>query len=137
MQSDQRGAHQTAYQIFAAPAETSLDGRTCLLWDSGKVESYQSVHVPYRGLTLTSGQRVYWKVRVWDETGREVESSSAWWKMGLLERTDWAAQWIALRFGVARTHPARPPTCAKNLHFKSNSLPPGCMQLRWGFTNVT
>ena len=104
MQSDQRGVRQTAYQILAAPAETSSDGSTGLLWNSGKIESDQSVHVPYSGPSLASGQRVYWKVRVWDEIGREVESSSTWWEMGLLERTDWEAQWIGAPFwGGPRT----------------------------------
>jgi alpha-L-rhamnosidase len=109
LQSDQRGAHQTAYQILVAPAETSLDGSAGLLWDSGKIESDQSIHVPYNGPSLASGQRVYWKVRVWDEVGREVESSSGWWEMGLLERTDWEAQWIgAPFFGEPRTSSPAP-----------------------------
>ncbi len=109
MQSDRRGAHQTAYQILAAPSETSLDGGTGLLWDSGKIESDQSIHVPYSGPALASGQRVYWKVRVWDEVGREVESPSAWWEMGLLERTDWEAQWIGAPFwGGPRTSSPAP-----------------------------
>jgi alpha-L-rhamnosidase len=94
IQSDRRGARQTAYRILAAPSEAGLDGGTGLLWDGGKIESDQSVHVPYRGPALASGQRVYWKVRVWDEAGGNVESPSAWWEMGLLERTDWKARWI-------------------------------------------
>ncbi|CAG0937251.1 Alpha-L-rhamnosidase [Thermoflexales bacterium] len=109
LQSDQRGAHQTAYQILVAPTETGLDSGTSLLWDSGKTGSDQSIHVPYRGPALASGQRVYWKVRVWDEVGRESESSSAWWEMGLLERTDWEAQWIgAPFFGGPRTSSPAP-----------------------------
>jgi alpha-L-rhamnosidase len=109
MQSDQRGAHQTAYQILVAPAETSLAGSAGLLWDSGKIESDQSIHVPYRGPAFTSGQRVYWKVRVWDEAGREAESSTAWWEMGLLERTDWEAQWLGAPFwGGPRTSSPAP-----------------------------
>jgi alpha-L-rhamnosidase len=109
MQSEQRGARQTAYQILVAPSETSLAGRTDLLWDSGKIESDQSLHVPYRGPSLASGQRVYWKVRVWDKTEREVESSPAWWEMGLLEQTDWEAQWIGAPFlGGPRTSSPAP-----------------------------
>ena len=37
MQSDRRGARQTAYQILVAAAETSLDNDRELLWDSGLV----------------------------------------------------------------------------------------------------
>ena len=58
-----RDARQTAYQIVAD------DGA---LWDSGKVASSQSVHIPYGGPALCSGQRVGWKVRVWDENDQDV-----------------------------------------------------------------
>ncbi len=51
---------------------------------------------------------MYWKVWVWDEAGQEAESTSAWWEMGLLERTDWQAQWIGAPFsgGPRTTSPA-------------------------------
>lgn len=105
-QSQRRGARQTAYQILVASTEAGLNNS--LLWDSGKIESDQSVHVPYGGSSLASGQRTHWKVRVWDETGTATESSSAWWEMGLLERTDWEAQWIGAPFwgGPRTTSPA-------------------------------
>ncbi|RPI22731.1 MAG: hypothetical protein EHM70_23415 [Chloroflexota bacterium] len=109
MQSDRRSARQTAYQVLAAASEMSLDSRTGLLWDSGNVESDQSIHVPYSGPALASGQRVYWKVRVWDEVGGEAESPSAWWETGLLERTDWKAEWIGAPFwGGPRTSSPAP-----------------------------
>lgn len=109
MQNDRRGAHQTAYQILAASTEKDLDGTTRFLWDSGKIEADQSIHVPYRGPALASGQRVYWKVRVWDEFDRIAESSPAWWEMGLLERTDWKAEWIGAPFwGGPRTSSPTP-----------------------------
>ena len=59
-----RGARQTAYQIQAD------DGA---LWDTGKVQSSQSTHVPYAGPALTSGQRVTWRVRVWDEDDQQSD----------------------------------------------------------------
>src|SRR5512132_1819694 len=77
IQSDRRGARQIAYRILAASSEAGLQSGTDLLWDSGRVESDRSIHVPYNGPALASSQRVYWNVRVWDEGGQEVESSSA------------------------------------------------------------
>ncbi len=94
MQSERRGAYQTAYQIFATSSEAALHSDQKLLWDSGKVETDQSTHVVYRGPVLVSGQRVYWKVRIWDEAGEMAESATAWWEMGLLDHTDWQANWI-------------------------------------------
>ncbi len=79
MQSDRRGARQVACRILAAASEESLKEDAGLLWDSGRMESDQSIHVPYEGPALASGRRVYWKVRVWDESGIEMESPIAWW----------------------------------------------------------
>ena len=109
MRSDRRGAHQTGYQILAAPTEASLNSGAGLIWDSQKVDSDQSIHVPYGGPPLTSGQRVYWKVRVWDEARGVIESSPAWWEMGLLDQADWKAQWIGAPFwGGPRTSSPAP-----------------------------
>ena len=108
LESDQRGTRQTAYRILVAASETALSGGS-VLWDSGKVPSDQSIHVTYGGPGLVSGQRVYWKVLVWDEAGREAESTPALWEMGLLERTDWQGQWIGASFsGGPRTSSPAP-----------------------------
>ena len=71
--------------------------RGIVLWDSGRIASEQSIHVPYTGSPLRSGQRVYWQVRTWDETGAaSAWSAPAFWEMGLLNAADAYAQseWI-------------------------------------------
>ncbi|QXD15384.1 glycoside hydrolase family 78 protein [Rhodocaloribacter litoris] len=101
--STERNARQTAYQIQAAASEADLAaGR--LLWDSGRVASDQSLFVPYGGPPPVSGQRVVWRVRVWDGAGRpSAWSAPALWEMGLLDPADWQARWIK---------PAGPPDTA-------------------------
>ncbi len=96
LESAQRGERQTAYQILAAgDAQTLADGRGDL-WDSGRVESSDSVHVIYRGQPPGTGQRVHWKVRVWGRDGMPSPySKPAWWEMGLLQPEDWRGQWLA------------------------------------------
>src|SRR4051812_11143461 len=92
MQTDRQGARQTAYRILAASTAEGVDKDTADLadlWDSGKVESDQSVHVAYGGPRLGSRQRVYWNVTVWDETGKASRSDTAWFEIGLLKRADW------------------------------------------------
>ncbi len=109
LQGNERGVRQIAYQVLVARSEMDLERGSDLVWDSGQVESDQSTHVPYSGPALASGQRVYWKVRIWNEVGREVESPSAQWEMGLLERTDWQAEWIGAPFlGGPRTSSPAP-----------------------------
>ena len=67
------------------------------LWDSGWVESDQSVLVPYGGTPLQSKQRLDWRVRYTDEAGRDSGwSQLASLEMGLLSSKDWKAQWIRL-----------------------------------------
>ncbi len=102
MHTDRLGARQTAYQIRAATTVEALDHAD--VWDSGRIESDQSVHVPYGGSPLHSRQRVYWHVTVWDETGAAVTSDPAWFEMGLLQASDWRSQWIGAAFsGGARS----------------------------------
>lgn len=97
----QRGARQTAYQVRvvknpavleAPPAGETADG---VLWDTGKVLSDASVHVPYAGAALRRSQRCYWRVRLWDENDAASDwSDTAFWEMGLLDSGNWQAEWI-------------------------------------------
>ncbi len=88
--ADERpGARQTAYHI------TATDGADTVLWDSGKVESDQSVYLPWGGTALKSRNRVEWSVRYWDQDGVESPPSAfAHFEMGLLDNADWQAKWI-------------------------------------------
>ena len=78
---------QTAYQVEVRGDE--------IVWDSGWVESDQSVLVPYGGEPLASRQRFEWRVRFRDETGKDSDwSKPATCELGLLSSKDWKAQWI-------------------------------------------
>jgi len=95
-ESDERGQKQSAYRILVADSKEKLDTDIGNLWDSGKVDSDQTIQVVYGGKPLTSRMRCYWKVGVWDKDGKSAGwSKPALWSMGLLKRSDWAAQWIA------------------------------------------
>lgn len=94
--SAERRQRQTAYQVLAATSPEALANGNGDLWDSGKVASDQTLHVLYAGRILPSRSRVWWKVRVWDKDGQGSDwSAPASWTMGLLDRSDWRAQWIA------------------------------------------
>ena len=95
LESPQRGARQTAYQVLAATTTELLAKGNGDLWDSGKVSSSASLQVVYGGKPLRPGQRVYWKVRAWDRKDKSsAYSPAAWWEMGLLGPADWRAAWI-------------------------------------------
>ncbi|WP_270168189.1 alpha-L-rhamnosidase [Paenibacillus sp. SYP-B4298] len=74
---------------------TADAGVDTLIWDSGKVESSQSVHVEYRGPELSSRTMYRYRVMVWNEAGEPSE----WSTDGILETgiggaSAWQAQWI-------------------------------------------
>ena len=93
--SAERNWRQTAYEILVASSGENLAPGNADIWDSGKVDSAESVGIAYRGPALKSRKRYYWRVRVWDANGQVSESAGeAWWETGLLEAADWKAKWI-------------------------------------------
>ena len=96
-----RGVLQAAYQILVATNLDDLYADVGDMWDSGKVQSNQSSQIVYAGKALTSRTRYYWKVRVWNQSGRLSEySEPTWWEMGLLQPGDWVGNWIEPEGGV-------------------------------------
>ena len=81
------GVKQTAYRIVSEK------------WDSGKVET-DSMRAGYP-LTLVSGERVNYRIKLWDENGSESEwSEPAFFEMGLLRASHWQAKWITGDYAV-------------------------------------
>jgi alpha-L-rhamnosidase len=105
LESDKRGEKQTAYQILVASSGDNLRKNRGDLWDSGKVASRESLHIPYAGAPLKSAMRCLWKVRVWDTTDTPTEFTAASWEMGLLDKSDWHGKWIS-RTDDKEYHPA-------------------------------
>jgi alpha-L-rhamnosidase len=100
LESSLRDQKQTAYEIIATAASGDV-------WSTGKVTSSQQTHVRYAGQPLVSGERVTWKVRVWDGG----DQASAWsapasWEMGLLQPSDWKGKWIGT---IDQLAPSTPP----------------------------
>lgn len=90
-----RGQSQTAYQVLVASSMEKLQSEQGDLWDTGRVPCRQSINVLYAGAPLTSHQRCFWMVRVWDEQ----EEPSGWsraasFSMGILDPAQWGARWI-------------------------------------------
>jgi len=92
----ERGQKQSAYQVLVASRQELLHKNIGDLWDSGKVNSDQSVHVAFAGHTLESGVTYYWKVRAWDRHDQvSPYSTTALFEMGLLHADDWQGEWIS------------------------------------------
>ncbi len=95
IETGERAQSQSAYRIIVASAESKLGEKGADLWDSGKIGSHDTSSIVYGGKPLTSGQRCYWKVCVWDKNGKKSDwSKPAFWTMGLLQQSDWRGEWI-------------------------------------------
>lgn len=95
LKSDGQSIRQKSYRIIVASSPAILANAQGDLWDSGQVKSDETLEIPYQGRALASGQRVFWKVKVWDSTGTESGwSKSAEWGTGILKDSDWKADWL-------------------------------------------
>ena len=95
LESNQRGANQTAYQIVVASSLKNLKANNGDIWDTKKIVSNQTIQIEYKGKKLSSEMIYFWKVRVWDKDGNLSDCSEpSHWEMGLLNQSDWIAEWI-------------------------------------------
>ncbi len=111
LSSKQRAQKQHAFQILVASTAEGLAQDKGDLWDSGKQVSDQTAQVVYAGKALAARQACYWKVRVWDSADQASDwSAPAYWSVGLLDESDWQAQWIGQDLSTAseKREPALP-----------------------------
>jgi len=100
-----RNLMQTAYSLRVA-SDPGFSGKS-LVWQSGKVNSEESVLVPYSGPELKPGTRYFWQVRIWDNNGKSSGwSETASWETGLSEKADWKAEWIEMQGDTNRYSPS-------------------------------
>jgi alpha-L-rhamnosidase len=109
--SSANGKSQKAYKVLVASSPALLAQNKGDYWNSGIIHSSNSIQVSYGGRPLTSRQKLYWKVMVWDEKNQpSAWSQTASWSMGLLQTADWKAKWIGsmedLNPDAAITYPA-------------------------------
>ena len=89
------GLRQTAYRILVASTPARLAGNRGDLWDTGKVESGQTIQILYGGKPVAPQAFAYWKVQVWDQENQPSPwSAVARWRRAPGAR-DWKARWIA------------------------------------------
>ncbi len=93
--SSGRSQYQTAFQIMVATSAELLIANKADIWNSGKTISDATNQIEYNGNVLNSRTLCFWKVRSWDKNGQvSAWSSISKFEMGLLNKTDWKADWI-------------------------------------------
>lgn len=92
---DEPDFRQQAYRIVVASSLSHIDEDLGDLWDSGKVESNEQNAILYGGAALKPATRYWWKVKVWNERGRELGwSEAASFETGLFTIEDWGCGWL-------------------------------------------
>lgn len=94
IKANERNVVQTGYHVLVSSTKENLDRDIGDLWDSGQVDSDNSIFVLYDGETLRSRDACYWKVKVYTNKGETAWSEPASWTMGLLHYKDWTGRWI-------------------------------------------
>jgi alpha-L-rhamnosidase len=95
LNNSQSTKFQKSYHILVASDSLLLKKNIGDLWDTGTINSDQSINIKYEGKNLLSRQKAFWKVRISDQNN----ILSGWskisnWEMGLIDETDWSAKWI-------------------------------------------
>lgn len=99
--SDKAGTLQKAYRIVV-----STQGKT--VWDSGKMQSDNSVAVVYGG-ALSPETEYVWTLQVWDNHGKVSKKVSSQWQTGI-QADAWKAQWISSSDTALPTYFRKPET---------------------------
>ena len=93
----ERNQSQAAYRIIVASSLEDVQNEIGTLWDSGRVESDETVNVVYGGADLESMTVYYWRVRWWDADGNEsAYSDASRFSTGFLESEHCKAKWLTM-----------------------------------------
>jgi alpha-L-rhamnosidase len=93
--SGRRGATQTAYRVLVADSTSALQNANGNVWDSGRVESDQSVGIEYGGPSLDPDTTYYWGVRIWDGTGTASDWNRSMFMTAIPSASEhWEGEWI-------------------------------------------
>ncbi len=88
---------QTAYHIIVSSTKEKLQQNESDIWNTKKIISSKTLHIPFEGFPLRPTQTYFWKVRVWNAEGTPSDwSDPQQWTMGLIGQNAKQANWIGL-----------------------------------------
>ncbi len=92
IESDGKDIKQTAYYI-----QISINKHfDKLVYDTGVVQSSESINIEYDGIPLLSSTRYFYRIKIWDNRGEEsIWSDTVFFETGLFEKSEWKASFIS------------------------------------------
>ena len=99
LESSRKDTRQTAYRLTVSNGE--------VMWDTGRVESEQSILIEYMGALFEARTAYTWTVTVWDNHG-ESATASAGFETGLLSGAGFEGKAAWITHGLAKEETASP-----------------------------
>src|SRR5690606_23973505 len=103
--SDERNISQSSYQIIVSPFREEAGSETEPVWDTGKTDSGNTIHIEYSGKPLQSNTKYQWQVCSWIDEETFVWSEPSCFHTGILDKDEWNAKWITTQSQVADKSP--------------------------------
>ncbi|MDN3549108.1 alpha-L-rhamnosidase [Mucilaginibacter aquaedulcis] len=101
MADNREGATQTAYQLIAGTDSVAVSSGKGDSWLTAKISSAANL-VSYQGKALLPFTKYYWRVQLWDGTGKRLQPSSiASFETGMMDMRNWKGSWISDNKGIA------------------------------------
>lgn len=113
LEDSDRDTVQSIYQIQVAEDKEFQN----MIWDSKKVESDESILIPYEGNKLQSCTRYYYRIAVWNQRGEKAVSELGYWETAFLDAGEWQANWITPEYDYQAIKTAC-PVIRKNFDLK-------------------
>lgn len=88
LDAEENNVYQSAYQITVEKEDGTV------VWDSTKTAGRNTTDIEYAGRPLESKCRYLYRITVWDENGRNVNSGQEFFETAFLKPEDWKANWI-------------------------------------------
>src|SRR5450755_4301956 len=90
-----RNQYQAYYRILVSSSPENLLKNIGDIWDSGKLPSEDNIQVYFRGKTLHSFSRYFWKVKAWTQHSFETPwSRPGDFETAFLSDAAWQGKWI-------------------------------------------
>ncbi|MFV0590111.1 MAG: family 78 glycoside hydrolase catalytic domain [Draconibacterium sp.] len=105
IESDKRSVSQASYRVIVGDNENEVNKKSGSLWDSGLVESENTINIRYEGNALKSNCDYFWRVCTLTKNGEEIWSQTARFHTAFLQNSDWKADWITTSEEIVHQSP--------------------------------
>lgn len=94
------GTFQTAYQVYVGEDSLSILKDEGQQWNTGKISSDANL-ISYAGKMLKPFTKYFWRVDLWDQSGKSIKGGVASFETGMMNQKNWQGAWVSDDNGIA------------------------------------